>query len=95
MEDFCKTESSIRMVGIPKFLKYELETHKEKQMKNSELLKKEWDESNLVFPTSNETVPYTRNVQEKYKRIIDKIGIKDATMHSLRHTYASRLFEKM
>lgn len=94
VENSCKTESSRRVVVIPIFLRDELKMHKEIQIKQSELLKKEWDESNLVFPTSNGTVPYTRNIQEKFKRIIDKIGIKDVTMHSLRHTYASRLFEK-
>jgi integrase len=93
VEDFLKTESSKRKVVItPKLVKI-LQEHKEKQKRMTETLNIGWSEDNLVFPTGNGTVPYARNIEEKFKRITNKVGITDATMHSLRHTYATRLFE--
>lgn len=93
VEDFCKTESSKREIAIPDILVNTLKEHKEKQKRTAEALNIEWNEDSLVFPTSKGTIPYTRNIQEKFKRITEKVGIKDATIHSLRHTYATMLFE--
>lgn len=93
VEDFCKTESSKRKIVITPFLVNILLEHKEKQKREAEMLNIDWTEDSLIFPTSNGTMPYTRNIQEKFHRITDKIGITDATLHSLRHTYATRLFE--
>jgi integrase len=93
VEDFCKTETSTRKVVITPFLVDILQDHKEKQKHIAEALNIEWSEESLVFPTSKGTIPYARNIQEKFGRITKKIGITDATMHSLRHSYATRLFE--
>lgn len=93
VEDFLKTESSKRKIYITQFLVNILQDHKEKQKRIAEELDIEWSEDNLVFPTINGSVPYTRNIEEKFKRITEKIGVTDATMHSLRHSYATRLFE--
>lgn len=42
----------------------------------------------LLFP-----MPYTR-LQERFERVIDHLGIEDVTLHTLRHTYASRLVQR-
>lgn len=93
VENFCKTESSKRKVYITPALMKILMEHKQKQKENVEALGQNWSEDNLVFPTSNGTIPYPRNIQEKFDRIISGLGFDGVTMHSLRHTYATRLFE--
>lgn len=93
IQNFCKTKSSTRKIVITPFLVEILREHKKQQQENAEFLGIKWAETNLVFPTSNGTVPYGRNIQEKFLRIAEKAGIKGATLHSLRHTYATRLFE--
>ncbi len=93
VQNYCKTLSSIRKVVIPVFLVDILKEHKEKQIAAINDSGIEWSESNLVFPTINGTIPYTRNIQEKYTRIVNKIGITGTSIHTLRHTYATRLFE--
>jgi integrase len=93
-ENFCKSLSSERTIKITPTLIKILKEQKEKQEKEAEVLGIKWSDSNLVFPTSKGTIPYGRNIQEKFGRIIKKIGISGITIHGLRHTYATRLFEK-
>lgn len=53
----------------------------------------EWSEDSLVFwNTRNKIVQYG-NLKESLSKIYRKAGIEDATMHTLRHTYATRCFE--
>ena len=56
-------------------------------------LGEEWSEDSLVFRNSRGNMVYSRNLQEVLYRILDKAGIEGATMHTLRHTYATRCFE--
>jgi len=94
VQDFCKTKSSKRYIMITEFLADVLSEHKKKQKETADYLNIAWSEDNLVFPTSKGTMPYGRNIQEKFTRICKKANLPEkATMHSLRHTYATRLFE--
>ena len=53
----------------------------------------EWSEDSLVFwNTRNKIVQYG-NLKESLNKIYRKAGIENATMHTLRHTYATRCFE--
>lgn len=93
IQDFCKTKSSRREVVISKGLFEVLDAHKEAMMKQTEKLGEEWDESNLVFLNSRGNMVYSRNLQLSLYKIFNKAGIEGATMHTLRHTYATRCFE--
>ncbi len=94
VQDYCKTKSSIRKIYITSMLIENLKQHKEKQIKECEEAGEIWTDDNLVFPTSVGTILQLRNIQVMFNRIKNKASIKEGTMHSLRHTYATRCFEK-
>lgn len=93
IQNFCKTKSSKRKVVITFGLVGILKAHKEEMMKRAEKLGEEWSESNLVFLNTKGKIVYSRNLQESLYKIFAKAGIEGATMHTLRHTYATRCFE--
>ena len=93
IQDFCKTKSSRRKVVITFGLVGILKAHKEEMMKRAEKMGEEWRESNLVFLNTRGNMVYSRNLQESLYKIFARAGIQGATMHTLRHTYATRCFE--
>lgn len=93
VQDFCKTKSSRRRVKIPSSLVGVLKVHKAEMMERAEQLGEEWSESNLVFVNTRGNIVYSRNLQESLYKIFARAKIEGATMHTLRHTYATRCFE--
>lgn len=93
IQDFCKTKSSKRKVVITAGLAGVLVAHRENMIKQAEKIGKTWSESDLVFPNTNGNIVYSRNLQHTLYRIFAKAGIEGATMHTLRHSYATRCFE--
>ena len=53
----------------------------------------EWNETDLVFPNTRGNMVHSRTLQGSLYKIYDRAGIIGATMHTLRHTYATRCFE--
>lgn len=93
VQDFCKTKSSKRTVVITKRLVDVLKAHRAEMIERAKNLGREWSETDLVFINTRGNMIHIRNLQESLKKIYRKAGIKDATMHTLRHTYATRCFE--
>lgn len=93
VQNFCKTKSSTRTITITPMLVNVLREHKQFQMEQTEAMGGEWSESNLVFPNTRDNIPHNRNVQAIFERILKKAKVERATMHCLRHTYATRCFE--
>jgi len=93
VQDFCKTKSSKRKVVITAGLVGILREHKAEMMKRVEQSGEEWSESCLVFPNTRGNMVHNRNLQNSLYRILANCGIEGATMHTLRHTYATRCFE--
>ena len=93
VQNFCKTKSSKRRVVITAGLVEVLKAHKAEMMKQAEEARREWSESNLAFPNTKGNMLYSRNLQTSLEKIFARAGIEGATMHTLRHTYATRCFE--
>ena len=94
IEHTPKTLSSIRTIPIPTLVTAALEYHKERQDKEKEKNKRIYEDSGLVFATETGNYIDTRNLTRSYERALAKANIPYRNFHSLRHTYATRLFEK-
>lgn len=88
-----KTKKSMRRVPIPKSAIKMLKEHKKTQNAEKKLAGELYTDNNLVFCTAlgNRLIP--RNVERSFANITRSAGIVGANVHSLRHTYATRLFE--
>jgi integrase len=51
-------------------------------------------DNDLVFPNEIGEPTDARNLTRSYKRVLDRAGIKYKKFHALRHTFATRLFER-
>ncbi|AZV58385.1 site-specific integrase [Clostridium sp. AWRP] len=94
IEQSPKTKNSIRTVPIPENLipvlkKRELEQKEEKLKAGSA-----YTENNYIFSTPLGTPTGPENLRKMYSKILSKNNIPHKKFHSLRHTYATRLFEK-
>lgn len=92
----CQGKSAVKTgawIAITAGLVAVLREHKETMMKLAEDMGEEWSEESLVFRNSRGNMVYSRNLQEVLYRIYDKAEIEGATMHTLRHSYATRCFE--
>lgn len=52
-----------------------------------------YENNNLVFPNELGGVIDARNITKRYKTVLKRADISYRKFHSLRHTYATRLFE--
>lgn len=93
VQDYLKSRTSKRKVYITEKLVNLLKEEKEKQQAAYAELCWEWSDDNLVFPSGVNTMLHTRNIQTMFMRIRNNAGISHGTMHTLRHTYATRCFE--
>lgn len=89
-----KTLSSIRRVFIPSLLIEPLQSLEIKQKAHYKKLGNLYNlELNLVFCNSKGYYLDAGNVRKKFKEVAKEVGAPDVTFHSMRHAYASRLFE--
>lgn len=81
IQDTPKTKSSIRKVPLTETATQVLKAHKQSS-------------SNiLVFCTKNGTILNSSNVRRSFHRILEDAGVEKCSFHTLRHTFATRLFE--
>lgn len=94
IEQLPKTKYSERTIPIPSSITKELKAHKKRQ--NAEKLKtgEAYINNDLLFPNELGEPTDTRNLSRSYERILNRAGITHKKFHALRHTYATRLFEK-
>lgn len=92
--DTTKTYSGKRKIPLPSVAVALLKHHKKQQEAEKKLAGELYQDSNLVFCTAlgNRLIP--RNVERTLYRIAEKAGVEGVSVHSIRHTYATRLFER-
>lgn len=89
-----KTKNSIRIVPIPSNLIPILENHSKNQKLEKLKVGSSYLDNDFIFTTELGKPINARNMTKTYKRILDKANIPYKKFHSLRHTYATKLFEK-
>lgn len=94
IEQTPKTKHSIRTIPIPKSLISVLKEHEENQLKEIDAAGEVYSKNDLIFCTELGTAIDPRNLRRAYERVLSKNNIEYKKFHSLRHTYATRLFEK-
>jgi integrase len=82
VQDTPKTKSSIRKVPMTKRTALAL---KKRKIASSDVM--------TVFHTHSGQFLSARNVERSFCRLIEKAGIEKCNVHTLRHTFATRMFE--
>lgn len=88
-----KTKAGTRIVPIPEFLIIRLEELKSKENKNKERLKNKHANLNLIFSAKLGGYLAFSSVRTSLNSISKENNIEHFKIHSLRHTYATRLYE--
>ena len=88
-EDRVKTKAGFRTILLTPGIIEVLNEHKEYLKDLVHKYGLQWSEDSLVFPNSYYKVPQMSNVEAVFRRIRDKAGIENFTLHGLRHTYAT------
>lgn len=88
-----KTKSGYRTVPIPDFLIPRLKEQKIRMLEKKMLLQNKYKDNNLVFYTNLGGFLNAKAVWTSLDNLLKKHNMRHFTLHSLRHTYATRLFE--
>lgn len=94
IEQSTKTNSSDRIVPIPSKLIDILEEHQALQDSQKKKAGPSYVDKNLIFATETGTPIAVKNLFRSYKSLLIKAKIKHKKFHALRHTYATKLFER-
>ncbi|APC85489.1 MULTISPECIES: tyrosine-type recombinase/integrase [Clostridium] len=94
IEQSPKSKTSNRIVPIPSKLINVLEEHKALQDIEKKAAGSSYIDKNLIFANEIGRPILVKNIFRIYKNILISAGIKHKKFHSLRHTYATKLFEK-
>ena len=88
-----KTESSERVIPLPENILPLIFEYKKEQEKRIDKLKGIYQDKKLIFADSIGNPIEHKRPNREVKKICQKINIPDRTFHSIRHSYATRLFE--
>lgn len=88
-----KTESSYRTIPIPPIIIEKLKEYYNKQASYISMLKKAYNNQEFIFTDAIGLPLEPRVLPRHYKKILDKLEIPYRNFHSIRHSYATRLFE--
>ncbi len=89
-----KSKTSNREVPIPDILKPELKRLEKLVTEEKLKLGPAYEDNNLQFPSLTGTYMDAKNLRISWQRVLKKAGVTYKKFHALRHTYATRLFEK-
>jgi len=89
-----KTPNSLRTVPIPKVLISHLRHHLIKQKEKFLRQGIPYTPEQLIFTTELGGSIDDKNLLRAWKRVLKKAGVRYRNFHTIRHTYATKLFEK-
>ncbi|WP_084665491.1 site-specific integrase [Thermanaeromonas toyohensis] len=88
-----KSKQSRRIVPIPEALLPALKAHKARQNEEKLLLGQAYEDSGLVFCAEDGRPLDPSSFSKRFTELAANLGLNGVTLHSLRHTYATRLLE--
>lgn len=88
-----KTINSYRFVPLPDNAIKQIKKYKQLQDEFI-LMQEDYTDNGLMFPNGKGGYLDRKRPQQRLDAIRKKYGIEGLTLHSIRHTYATRLFEK-
>lgn len=94
IEQIPKTKGSIRTVPIPDNLINILRAHSSIQKQEKLKAGSAYKVSDFIFTTEVGTTIDARNITKQYERLLTRAKIEYRKFHSMRHTYATKLFER-
>ena len=89
-----KTQTSVRTVTIPDIILKELLKHKENQDFHKEKYREIYDDKGYVFANEIGNYILIDTLRKSFSKVLKDNNIRHINFHGLRHTYATRLFEK-
>ena len=94
IDDSTKTANSVRTVPIPSKLILTLKEHIDLERAKHKGLGIPHNNNSLLF-TSETCTPYCgKNILTAFERLLKRAGVRYRCFHNIRHTYATKLFEK-
>jgi len=88
-----KTNAGKRNIPIPPTVLALVNTHRLNQLKEKLLVGDKYKDGDLVFCTELGSPIEPRNFIRKFQQLLRLSGLEKTNIHSLRHTYATRLLE--
>ena len=88
-----KTVNSIRIIELPDVLIEVLKKYKAMQKEKWQSQNKTFDDNSLLFTTSTCNALDSSNLLKRWKKFLSENNIEYKKWHSLRHSYASLLFQ--
>lgn len=89
-----KTQTSIRTITIPDTILKELIEYKKKQDRHKEEYKEIYNDKDYVFANEIGNYILIDTLRKSFSKVLKDNNIRHINFHGLRHTYATRLFEK-
>ncbi|WP_123054503.1 site-specific integrase [Clostridium sp. JN-1] len=89
-----KTKNSKRTIPIPSSVITELKKHRLRQLEEKLKAGDAYADNDLVFPNAIGEPTDARNITRSYSRALKRADIPYKNFHAMRHTYATRLFER-
>ncbi|WP_026486710.1 tyrosine-type recombinase/integrase [Caldanaerobius polysaccharolyticus] len=93
-EQPLKTKNSARTVPIPSSLIPVLKKHESNQKEEKLKAGPLYNDNGYVFATATGNPIDARNLLRAYERLLKKAGVPYRKFHALRHTYATKLFQR-
>lgn len=82
-----------RTIYLPTAILEKLKVHKKKQLQEKLSLGKLWKDNGLVFTSEIGTPIEPSRLTRAFHFLLKKAGLKTLGLHSLRHTFATRVIE--
>lgn len=86
-----KTKSGLRKILLPEFVIAALRREQARQEKRKVDLGPKWKNSGYVFPNGHGGFLQESNLDDYYKRLLQRAGLPDIRFHDLRHSAATLL----